>query len=317
MRLISSRNRDLATFARKKGSRDRKKRKKRSLRDNLFGTTTTGRVARGAGALLATGATLKYGKPKVLAKAASVKRQAEKVVNSTQQIGNAAQDIGQAAQKIGNVVEKVGNVVDDIRNIPVNVKQKFQSMLAPTRKAIKQLSPSPVVPDPPNSSPVYNGYDSLEDYVKNRKRRRFNNGNPIAKFARKKGSKDKKKRKRSLTDNLFGTTATGRVVRVAGLAAGLGGLRYGGAALGEIGKAREMLKKAGKSAPLVKDGQRAYMKDALKLDAPAAARERFAMDVAKLTRNRGKYAVAKISRDIRRLGMDLRARDISMKTRRE
>jgi hypothetical protein len=212
----------LSTFARKKGSRDRKKRKKRSLRDNLFGTTTTGRVARGAGALLATGAALKYGKPKVLAKAASVKRQAEKVVNSTQQVGNAAQDIGQAAQKIGNAVEKVGNMVDDIRNIPANVKQKFQSMLAPSRKAIKQLSPSPVVPDPPNSSPVYNGYDSLEDYVKNRKRRRFNNGNSIAKFARKKGSKDKKKRKRSLTDNLFGTTATGRAVRVAALGASVG-----------------------------------------------------------------------------------------------
>lgn len=59
------------------------------------------------------------------------------------------------------------------------------------------------------------------------------------------------------------------------------------------------------------------MRNAVMSDAPAAARERFAMDVAKLTRNRGKYAVAEISRDMRRLDMDLRARDIPMKTRRE
>lgn len=44
-----------AEFARKKGSRDKKKRK-RSLRDNLLGTTTAGRVARGVGAAAALGA---------------------------------------------------------------------------------------------------------------------------------------------------------------------------------------------------------------------------------------------------------------------
>lgn len=44
-----------AEFARKKGSRDKKKRK-RSLKDNLLGTTTAGRVARGVGAAAALGA---------------------------------------------------------------------------------------------------------------------------------------------------------------------------------------------------------------------------------------------------------------------
>jgi hypothetical protein len=43
----------------------------------------------------------------------------------------------------------------------------------------------------------------------------------LAEFARKKGSKDKKKRKRSLADNLFGTTTAGKLVR--------GGLLAGGA----------------------------------------------------------------------------------------
>lgn len=137
-------------------------------------------------------------------------------------------------------------------------------------------------------------------------------------FARKKGSKDKTKRKkRSFTDNIFGTTATGRAVRVAGLAAGLGGLRYGGAALGEIGQARGMLKKAGKSAPLTRDGQRAYMRNAVMSDAPAAARERFAMDVAKLTRNKDKYASTKLARQVRRNRMDIEANNIPMQTRRE
>lgn len=53
MKLYPSRNSILAEFARKKGSKDKKKRK-RTLSDNLFGTTTAGKLVRGG--LLAGGA---------------------------------------------------------------------------------------------------------------------------------------------------------------------------------------------------------------------------------------------------------------------
>lgn len=342
MQLISSRNKDLATFARKKGSRDKKKRKRRSLTDNLFGTTTTGKIARGAGAVLATGAALKYGvMPKVIkakAKVASVSNAVKnevneninRAVNTTRQSAKSAQeavesvattvdDISQTVQRVSNGIAKVNrgvnNIIDNIKAtpsrvlaLPGNIVKRIKKTLTPKTRPQQML--------PPPQQPVYNGYDTLEDYVKNKKRRRFNSGTPIAKFARKKGSKDKTKRKkRSLTDNIFGTTATGRVVRVAGLVAGLGGLRYGGAALGEIGKARGMLKKAGKSAPLTKDGQRAYMRNAVMSDAPAAVRERFAMDVSKLTGNKGKYANTKLARQLRRSRMDIEANSIPMVTR--
>ena len=46
---MKSLNRMTAEFARTKGSRDKKKRQ-RSLKDNVLGTTTAGRVARGVGA---------------------------------------------------------------------------------------------------------------------------------------------------------------------------------------------------------------------------------------------------------------------------
>lgn len=340
MQLISSRNKDLATFARKKGSRDKKKRKRRSLRDNLFGTTTTGRVARTAGAVLATGAALKYGvAPKVIkakAKVASVSNAVNEVneninraVNTTRQSAKSAQealesvattvdDISQTVQRVSNGIAKVNrgvnNTIDNIKATPSRVLALPGNIVKRVKKTLTPR-PRPQQMLPPPQQPVYNGYDTLEDYVKNKKRKRFNSGIPVAKFARKKGSKDKKKRKRSLTDNIFGTTATGRVVRVAGLVAGLGGLRYGGAALGEIEKARGMLKKAGKSAPLPKDGQRAYMRNAVMSDAPAAARERFAMDVAKLTRNEGKYANTKLARQLRRSRMDIEANSIPVVTR--
>lgn len=49
-----------------------------------------------------------------------------------------------------------------------------------------------------------------------------------AEFARKKGSKDKAKRKRSLRDNIMGTTTAGRIARGVGAA---GALALGGKAL--------------------------------------------------------------------------------------
>jgi hypothetical protein len=343
MKLKPSRSRDLTTFARKKGSRDRKKRKRRSLRDNLFGTTTTGRVARGAGALLATGAALKYGvMPKVIkaktkisnvsnAVKNEVNENINRAVNTTRQSAKSAQeavesvaktvdDINQTVQRVSNAVNKVNrgvnNTIDNIKAtpgrilaLPGNIARRVRSKLTPKPK------PQQMLPPPSTNTGVYNGYDTLEDYVKNRKRRRFNSGNPIVKFARKKGSKDKKKRKRSLRDKIVGTTTAGRVVRVAGLGAGLAALRYGGAALGEIGQARGFLKKAGKSAPLTRSGQRAYMKNTVMSDAPAAARERFAMDVAKLTRNKDKYASTKLARQLRRSRMDIEANSIPMQTR--
>lgn len=61
-----------------------------------------------------------------------------------------------------------------------------------------------------------------------------------AEFARKKGSKDKAKRKRSLRDNIMGTTTAGRIARGVGAAGALalagGGLRYGGAAMRGINR---------------------------------------------------------------------------------
>ena len=58
MKLYPSRNSILAEFARKKGSKDKKKRK-RSLSDNLFGTTTAGKLVRGG---LLTGGALVAGR---------------------------------------------------------------------------------------------------------------------------------------------------------------------------------------------------------------------------------------------------------------
>lgn len=58
MQLYPSRSSILAEFARKKGSKDKKRRKKRSLTDNLFGTTTAGQLVRGGlltGGLLVAG----------------------------------------------------------------------------------------------------------------------------------------------------------------------------------------------------------------------------------------------------------------------
>ena len=56
-----------------------------------------------------------------------------------------------------------------------------------------------------------------------------------AEFARKKGSKDKAKRKRSLRDNIMGTTTAGRIARGVGAAGALalagGAARYGGGAM--------------------------------------------------------------------------------------
>lgn len=59
MQLYPSRSSILAEFARKKGSKDKKRRKKRSLTDNLFGTTTAGQLVRGG---LLTGGLLVAGK---------------------------------------------------------------------------------------------------------------------------------------------------------------------------------------------------------------------------------------------------------------
>lgn len=172
----------LIKFGRSIGDKDKTKRKSRLLRN----------IGLGFGALLSTGVALKYGKPKV----ASVKKQVEKVVNSTQQAGKAAEDIGDAAKKISNAVEKFGNMVNDVKSVPVRVKQKIQSVLIPSRKVTKQLKSSPIVSDSPSST-VYNGYDNLEDYVankiKNRKRAKYSSKTSLIEFARKKGSRDKKK----------------------------------------------------------------------------------------------------------------------------